>query len=47
MCRVGEEIIPCNAKYGAFKAEDIIESVQNFTQTHIFHSFLYLLMVIN
>ncbi|VVC45240.1 Ferritin-like diiron domain,Ferritin-like superfamily,Ferritin-related [Cinara cedri] len=41
---VGGEVQNCNARYGAFKSDELLANVQNYANTHILRSFQFLLM---
>lgn len=41
----GGEIQNCNARYGAFKSDELLTNVQNYANSHILRSFQFLLMV--
>lgn len=45
MLFIGGEIANCNARYGAFKSDELLTNVQNYANTHILRSFQFLLMV--
>lgn len=45
MSFIGGEVQNCNARYGAFKGDELLTNVQNYANSHILRSFQFLLMV--
>jgi len=45
MLFTGGEVQNCNSRYGAFKGDELLTSVQTYANTHILRSFQFLLMV--
>lgn len=41
----GGEVQNCNARYGAFKGDELLGNIQGYANSHILRSFQYLLMV--
>lgn len=41
----GGEVQNCNARYGAFKGDELLVNLQGYANSHILRSFQFLLMV--